>query len=121
MVQTLQTSAAPNNDLVLNAGGSLTMLSGVEAIAAACVTACLTQLGECVLQTGVGLPNFGLIWVGVPDYALWQSYLQNTILGVEGVTAVQQIQLSAQKNTLSFIAEVSTIYGPTTINGTTSA
>ena len=64
MVQTLALSPFPAHDLVLNASGSLTMLTGIEAIAAACVTACLTQLGECVLQTGLGLPNFGLIWVG---------------------------------------------------------
>ena len=120
MVQTLALNTS-NHDLFVNSSGSLTMLSGIDAIAAACVTACLTQLGECVLQTGVGLPNFGLIWVGTPDYALWQSYLQNTILNVEGVTSVQQIQLSAQKNTLSFIADINTIYGPTTVNGATSA
>jgi hypothetical protein len=119
MVQTLATNSS--NDLFVNASGSLTMLSGVAAVAAACVTACLTQLGECVLQTDVGLPNFGLIWVGTPDYALWQSYLQNTILNVQGVTSVQQIQLLPRDNTLTFRAAINTIYGPTTINGAVSA
>ena len=115
MVQTLETNSS--NDLFLNASGSLTMLSGVNAVAAACKTACLTQLGECVLETGIGLPNFGLIWVGVPDYALWQSYLQNTLLAVEGVTQVTSIKLAAISNRLSFIANVQTIYGPTIVQG----
>ena len=121
MVQTLALNTS-NHDLLVNSRGSLTItLSGMKTrLPPPACSACLTQLGECVLQTGVGLPNFGLIWVGTPDYALWQSYLQNTILNVEGVTSVQQIQLSAQKNTLSFIADINTIYGPTTVNGATS-
>ena len=83
MVQTLQLNA--NNDLFLNSAGSLTMLSSIDAVVAACNTAALTQLGECVLITGQGLPNFQAIWVGVPDYAIWQSYLENTLLNVPGV------------------------------------
>lgn len=114
MVQTFGTNA--NNDIYLGADGNLVVLTGVDAIAAACVTACLAQLGECVLQTGIGLPNFGSVWVGVPDYAIWQSYLQNTLLSVEGVTQVQSISLKAINNVLNFTAEISTIYGPTTIS-----
>lgn len=117
MVQTLQTSAAPSNDLVLNSSGSLTMLSGVEAVAQAATNACLTQLGECILQTGLGLPNFGLIWVGVPDYSIWQTYLQQTLLDVNGVTKVDSINLTANNKILTYNAQIQTIYGATTITG----
>lgn len=115
MVQTIGTNGS--HDIYLGPDGNIAVLSGLQAVAAACVTACLTQLGECVLQTGVGLPNFQTVWVGVPDYAIWESYLQTTILNVEGVTSVQSIRLSVQENTLSFIAEINTIYGPTSIKG----
>lgn len=116
MVQTLYTDPV-NNDLVINSSGSLTMLSGLPAIVAACETATQTQLGECVLETGVGLPNFTTIWVGTPDYALWQSYLQSTLLAVPGVTQVQSISLKAVNNKLSYVAEINTVYGPQTITG----
>lgn len=115
MVKTLGTNSS--NDLYLGPDGNVVMLSGILAVAAACKTACLAQLGECVLETGIGLPNFQTVWVGVPDYAIWESYLQNTILNVEGVTSVQSVTLSALDNTLTFVAQINTIYGSTTING----
>jgi hypothetical protein len=118
MVQTLALSQ--NNDLVLNSSNSLTMLSGVEAVAAACNTACLTQLGECVLETGIGLPNFQALWVGVPDYQIWQSYLENTLLNVPGVASVQSITLSQQEGVLHYVAQITSIYGPTTAQGALS-
>jgi hypothetical protein len=114
MVQTFGTNSS--GDIYLGADGNLVILSGIQAIAAACVTACLTQLGECVLQTEVGLPNFQTVWVGSPDYAIWETYLQNTLLNVDGVTSVQSIAISPANNTLTFVAQINTIYGSTTIN-----
>ena len=116
MVSTLALSS-PNNDLVLNTSNGLTMLTGTEAVAAACNTACLTQLGECVLATGLGLPNFQALWVGTPDYQIWQSYLENTILNVLGVASVQGILLKQSNGVLSYQAVINTIYGNTTISG----
>lgn len=117
MVQTLALNSS--NDLFINPSGSLTMLTGQQAIAAACETACQTQLGECVLQTGYGLPNFNLIWNGTPDFALWQSYLEQILLNVPGVSGVQSISLSVKNHTLSWSARISTIYDlqPTLIQG----
>lgn len=120
MTQTLQLSS-PNNDLVLNSAGSLTMLTGIDAIAAACNTAALTQLGECVLNTAQGLPNFQAIWVGVPDFQIWQSYLENTLLNVSGVATVQSIVLRQDGNVLNYVAEINSIYGNTTVQGNINA
>lgn len=115
MTQTLELNS--NNDLFLNAAGSLTMLTGIKAVAAACNTAAQTQLGECVLITGQGLPNFQAIWVGVPDYAIWQSYLENTLLNVDGVSTVQSIRLTQTDGVLNYVAEINSVYGPVTIQG----
>lgn len=115
MVQTLATNA--NNDLFVNESGNLTMLSSVDAVAAACRSAAMTQLGECVLFTGQGLPNFQSIWVGTPDYSIWQSYLQNTLLSVPGVSTVQDINLTQKDGVLNYVAEINTIYGSTTVQG----
>lgn len=115
MVQTFGTNT--NNDIFLGLDGNIVVLSGITAVAAACATACKGQLGEMVLQQGLGLPNFATIWVGTPDYAIWQSYLETTLLKVDGVTKVNSITLAVQNNVLSFVAEIETIYGSTTING----
>lgn len=104
--------SADTNDLYLGPDGNIVVFSGIEAIVQACKTACQTQLGECVLQQGQGLPNFQLIWVGTPDYALWQSYLENTILAVDGVNSVSEIQLSVSNNTLNYSALIVTEISP---------
>jgi hypothetical protein len=70
-----------------------------------------------VLETGVGLPNFQALWVGVPDYAIWQSYLQQVLLNVPGVASVQAIRLSQLNGVLNYIAEINSIYGPVTVQG----
>lgn len=116
MTATLGTNS--QNDLYLGPDGNLVLLLDVPAIVAACKSACLTQLGECVLQTGIGLPNFQLIWVGSPDYAMWQTFLENTLLAVDGVASVQSIALFPEKNVLNYRAQITTIFGPTTVNGT---
>lgn len=110
MTQTFQLNS--NNDLFLNPEGNLTVLTGRQAVAAACETATQTQLGECVLQTGYGLPNFSLIWTGVPDYALWQSYLQQILLSVPGVENVLSVRISVQNHVLTYNAQITTIYDP---------
>lgn len=115
MTQTIGTNSA--NDVYLGPDGNIVLLSGIEAVAAACATASKLQLGEAVLQSGLGLPNFQTIWVGSPDYAIWESYLQTTLLGVLGVKQVNSITLSAKNNVLSYTAEIETIFGVTVING----
>lgn len=115
MVMTLGTNS--NNDLYLGPDGNLVVLTGIDAIAAACSTATKSQLGEMVLQTGLGVPNFQTVWVGTPDYAIWQSYVRNILLNVEAVTQVNSLTLSAQSNVLSYTANITTIYGNVVING----
>lgn len=115
MTQTFGTNS--NNDLYIGSDGNLVLLSGIEAVVAACKTACLAQLGECVLQQGIGLPNFQSIWVGTPDFALWQTYLQNTLLNVDGVIQVNSIKITVQKNTLNFVANIESIFGTAQVTG----
>lgn len=115
MTRTLGTN--DNNDIYLGSDGNIVLLSGVEAIAGACVTACFAQLGECVLETGIGLPNFQTVWVGTPDLAIWQSYLQNTLQNIDGVISVESVKLNFINNALTFTARINTVFGSTIING----
>ena len=62
MVQTFGQNA--NGDVYIGSDGNLVILSGLPAVEAACATASLAQLGEEVLTTGNGLPNFQAVWVG---------------------------------------------------------
>jgi hypothetical protein len=114
MVQTFGTNA--NNDIYLGPDGNLVVLSGLPAVEAACATASKAQLDEMVLATGSGLPNFQVVWVGVPNYQIWQSYLRATLQNVPGVQQVTSIAFAPSKNTLSYTANITTQYGTGTVS-----
>lgn len=115
MVQTLDTNA--NNDIYIGPDGNLAIARGIQGVLKACETASKAQLGEMVLTQGLGIPNFQTIWIGVPNFPLWESYLVATLQSVPGVTNVQSVAISDADNTLSYSATIQTIYGTGTING----
>jgi hypothetical protein len=115
MTQTLGTDS--NNDLYLGLDDNVVMLSGLAAIMAACETASKAQLGEMVLATGLGIPNFQTVWVGSPNYSLFSSYLRRTLLAVPGVLEVVSLELKTNNNVLSYIATIRTTFGSADING----
>jgi hypothetical protein len=114
MVQTFATNA--DNDIFLAANGNLLVLTTNSAVMAACKTAARAQLGEMIYATGLGLPNFQAVWIGVPNLALWQSYLRNTFQNVEGVTQVSNITITVSDNILHYTAEITTQFGITQIS-----
>ena len=100
-----------NNDIYVGSDGNLVFLSGIEAVMDACKTAAQTQLKECILQQGVGLPNFDAIFNGTPNFALYESYLRSTLLAVPGVTAVAPVQIQVNNHTMTYTAIITTSYG----------
>lgn len=106
-----------NNDLYLGSDGNLVVLSGIEAVAAACLTISKTILGEMVLTTTQGLPDFQAVWVGVPNLKVWESYLRRSLQNVSGVIDVISIKVAKENDTLFYTATIRTQFGITTING----
>lgn len=109
MVQTFGINS--NNDIYLGDDGNLAILSDIDAIVDACETACQAQLGEMVLNNTLGLPNFQTIWVGSPNYQIYQSYLRNTLLAIPGVIEVISLEILPQGNVLQYMAEINTQFG----------
>lgn len=115
MVQTLATNS--DNDIFIGSDGNIAIASGLQGVLDACSTASYAQLGEMVLATTSGIPNFQTIWIGTPNYPLWNLYLRNTLEGVLGVTSVESIQVTKSGNTLKYTTTINTIYGTTTLSG----
>lgn len=115
MTQTFATNT--NNDIFLASNGNLSILIGLQAVIAACATASKAQLGEMILATKNGIPNFQTIWIGTPNYAIFSAYLRNTLESVEGVLQVTDIQMSSKNNILSYTATIQTIFGNGVVNG----
>ena len=117
MVQTFATNQA--NDIFIDATGSLSIISGIAAVEAACATATKAQLGEMVFATETGIPNFQTLWVGTPDYSLWKSAILSTLQNVAGIVAVSSLNLSVNGSTVSYVAQITTEFSatPITITG----
>lgn len=117
MVQTLATNQ--NNDIYIQPNGNLSLVSGQTAVEFGCASAAKAQLGEMIYNTTQGIPNFQAVWIGSPNLAIFEAYLRNTLLNVEGVTAIESLTVAYANNVLSYIAEIQTQYSPgsVTING----
>lgn len=109
MVQSFGTNS--DNDIYLGRDGNLVVLSGLDAVIAACKAVSLAQLGEEVLTVKNGIPNFETIWVGSPNYLLFQNYLRQNLTAVPGVLEVQNIQISTVNNVLTYTATIKTTFG----------
>lgn len=116
MTTTLALSA-DTHDLYLDSSGNIAIITGLPAVEQCCETASLLQLGEAVLETGLGIPNFEAIWIGSPNYSLWQSYLITALQGVIGVNEVVSVTYSAESNVLSYTATIASQYGQAEIIG----
>lgn len=115
MVQTLGTSAS--NDLYLSPTGNLVVLSGLQAVLAACATVAKSQLKEMVLAQNAGIPNFQTVWTGVPNLAIWKQYLRSALENVPGVIQVTSLTASVSQGIVSYTVRISSEFGEGTIHG----
>jgi len=115
MVQTFGTSQT--GDIYLDSAGNLALLSGQSAVESAAQVASLMQLGEAIYQTNLGLPAFETVFSGVPNLAIYESYLRTTLMNVPGVVSVTSITAKVENNTFSYTAQIETVYGSLKVSG----
>lgn len=121
------------NDLFIGDDGNL-VLAGItednsdqlQAVLYACQNAAQTLLGECIFNTPRGLPNFQLIWTGVPNIPLWEAALINILSTTPGVSSVESVVFQRATDTnsygksndiLIYTATIITLFGTGTIDG----
>lgn len=104
-----------NNDLYTGRDGRLAIGEGVAAVMAAVQTAVQAQLGEMVLAITDGMPNFQTVWSSAANVAQFEAYLRRITLGVDGVKAIESLEIVVQNNVLSYTMTVSSIYGSGTL------
>ena len=115
MVQSF--SLNQDNDIYLNSFGNISISTGIDAILQACKNAAQAQLGEMILSTNTGIPNFQAIWVGVPNYTIFTKYLRKSLESVNGVVSVDNLVLLKKDDVLSYTATINTIHGTGKLNG----
>lgn len=109
MVQTFTTNE--KNDIYVDSSGSIAISRNLQGALQACENVSLAQLGEEVLTKNNGVPNFQAVWVGNQNLQLFSAFLNNVLLTVPSVQAVQNIELRPQNNTLGYSATIQTQFG----------
>jgi hypothetical protein len=126
-----------DNDIYLNSDGNVALLFGQDAVMQLCEHASKTILGEMILFSNQGMPNFQTIWQpGIPNLPQFQTALHNTLMLVDGVIEVNSIGISvvdsringlagngasistgntAAGKSLAYSVTISTIYGQGTL------
>lgn len=115
MTQTILTNT--QNDIYIAPSGSLALGSGQLAVENICENVSKLQLGEALLQTGLGIPNFQAVWVGVPNIATFQQYLRKALGNAGGVRKVVSLTTSVLNGQLKYIAKIESAYGLLAISG----
>lgn len=105
------------NDLYLDNTGDLTVASDLQAVLQACRCAAQALRGEMIFDQNRGIPNFQLIWNGVPNLIQYENELRNAFLNIDGVKEVVSLRVTLSQQVLKYTAIIKTIYGGGSING----
>ncbi len=105
------------NDLYLGGDGNLVLREGLTACLQACAQAVQAQRGEMVLARDRGVPNFQLLWQGMPNLIQFEAALRTTILAVKGVISIASLTVDAKGGVCSYTAVIETVFGQGTVNG----
>ena len=104
-----------SNDIYIGTDGSLAIAAARDAVLHLCAQAAKAQLGEMVFAADQGMPNFEVIWAGVPNASQFEAYLRRNIEAVPDVIGIESVTITSSGGTLSYVATIKTIYGPGTI------
>lgn len=103
-----------NNDLYLDEAGNIAIASGLDAIVLDCKAAMETRLGECVLDTTLGIPMFETVWLTWQP-AQFQAAARRALQAVTGVVSVNAVNITRAAGVMRYVAQISTIYGPAAV------
>ena len=99
------------NDITLGSDGNLSISTGLQGVLNACATAAKAQLGEMVMATNKGVPNFQTVWSSRRNIAQFESYLRATLERVSGVKKVNELTVTTDGSVLRYGAQIETDYG----------
>jgi hypothetical protein len=115
VAQTLGVNSS--DDIYLDSSGNLVVVSGLDAVLQTCEQVAKTLLGECVLNTTLGVPYFETVWNGSPNVQQFTAGLRTAILSVPDVVEIVSLITSQNGDVLSYTAVIRTVYGSGAISG----
>lgn len=110
-------AATEKNDLALNAGGAMSIISGIDAIAQTARQYMQARAGEMFLAMTDGMPFDPVVWSGTPNIAQFEAAGRIRLLQVPGIIEVLSFTARLEDNVLAYIASIRTDQGEVAING----
>jgi len=106
-----------DNDLYLDATGSLARSTELAACMQACAHAAKAQMGEMIYAADQGIPNFDVVWNGAPNLLQFEAAMRSALLAVTGVLEITAFSSAVSGGKLTYSATISTQYGDGALNG----
>lgn len=105
-----------NNDIFLDASGSLAFSQGKQARADIATNKTRTLYGEVPLSAQSGIPFFDVVFHKF-DPKLFEQFLRQTLMEVPGAEKVTQYEYNISGGVLTYRAVLNTQDGEVTVNG----
>lgn len=105
-----------NGDRVTK-NGLFVYLIDIEAVEQTCEQAMRLQLKELQYDQTNGIEYFNNVFVGTPNFQLFEAQARNKILTVEGVIGISSFSFEQIDDELLYTATIQTIFGNGEING----
>lgn len=105
-------SITNNNDIYLGIDGNLSMAQDLGGVEAVCRNHAQTILGEMMHATDMGVPYF----FGSASLAQIRASLRRRLLQVDGVTAIDRLDVLVDGDAIKYTADIRTIYGGLSIS-----
>ena len=122
-MKTFPTSQDDENDMISTSNGAVKSFKVVEddeAVLAISRNVVMTQRGELIYDLRRGIPYKETILGASPTsekVVIWQSFMEQAILGIDGVKSISYFILDYNAPTLSYECGIETIYGKVVLNG----
>lgn len=106
-----------NNDLYRGPDGRLAVSTDLQAFSQACEHAMKSILNEMVFCAARGLPYFESVWGETENLRIFEDRARGTLSALPGAVRVTEFSVTMVGDTLRYRATISSVYGPTAING----
>lgn len=103
-----------NRDPVI-INGRFVFVFDIDVVAQNCEQAIRQQLGELNYDANKGIQYFDNIFTGNPNFQRFEAQSRTQLLNVGGVTGIDSFSFDFIDGVLSYNANISTIYGATTV------
>lgn len=105
------------NDLALNMGKSMEVISSIEGIAQTARQYMQTRRNEMIHDMPEGIPFDITVWQGTPNLAQFEASARRRLRQVPGIRDILSFEATMSGDTLQYVAVLQTDLGEVSING----